>query len=238
MGFAIADSNRRWPNGRIPYEIDPHLLSNTGAATAVRQAIEHWNNNTIIQLVRRKNEADYLYFTLDLVDCESFVGRKGNKQTILCALTSSAGFGMGSVVHEIGHAVGLFHEHIRLDRDKHVNIEFNNIKNDKHHNFDHPKDESGKLIPSIDFDKYDFLSVMHYPAKSGFAIDPSKDTITCKTSPCPASMGHGPGLSPTDIRAVEAIYSLNFESLGGQAWGGDIAMTALGNSLYAIQNKQ
>lgn len=170
MGHAIADSKYRWPNGRIPYEIDPHLLSNTNAATAVRQAIEHWNNNTIIQLVRRGDETDYVYFTLDLADCNSFVGRKRGKQTILCALTSSAGFGMRSVVHEIGHAVGLFHEHTRLDRNNHVTINFDNVPNDLHRQFDYPKDKNGKPIPSIDLDEYDFLSVMHYSEKTNGCI--------------------------------------------------------------------
>ncbi|WP_061859944.1 M12 family metallopeptidase [Priestia megaterium] len=239
MGYAIADSKYRWPNGRIPYEIDPHLLSNTYAATEVRKAIEHWNDNTIIQLFRRENnEADYLYFTLDLVDCESYVGRQGKKQTILCALTSK-NFDKGNVIHEIGHAVGLYHEHTRLDRNKYVKIEFENIKNDKHRDFDYPKDDRGRLIPTIDFDKYDFSSVMHYKAKNGsVAIDPKNDTITCITGACPIDMGQRVGLSPTDIRTVEAIYSLDFESLGGLAWGGDIAMTALGDSLYAVQNKE
>ena len=32
-----------------------------------------------------------------------------------------------SVQHELGHAIGLFHEHVRVDRDDHLNIKWHNI---------------------------------------------------------------------------------------------------------------
>ena len=69
--------------------------------------------------------------------------------------------GYGYVVHEIGHVIGLFHEHSRYDRDDHVTIYEKNIRTGEGHNF-------------VKFDElelrtynlpYDYTSVMHYGSK-------------------------------------------------------------------------
>ena len=64
----------------------------------------------------------------------------------------------GTVVHEIMHALGVFHEQSRPDRDNYVTINFSNIKPGKEDNF--MKYSWGQSdtynMP------YDVASVMHY----------------------------------------------------------------------------
>jgi Astacin (Peptidase family M12A) len=51
---------------------------------------------------------------------------EGGSQTIGCAVGD--GFTAGSVIHEIGHSIGYFHEQQRPDRDQFVEIVEENIQ--------------------------------------------------------------------------------------------------------------
>ena len=70
-----------------------------------------------------------------------------------------AGFGCWSedtVVHEFIHAFGFHHEQVRPDRDNYVEIIYENIPEDKRHNFDL---FTGSRTFGVE---YDGFSVMHY----------------------------------------------------------------------------
>lgn len=62
---------------------------------------------------------------------------------------------VGTVIHEILHALGMDHEQSRPDRDNYVAIKWGNIKKGKEHNFG--------VEPNGDANRpYDILSIMHY----------------------------------------------------------------------------
>ena len=74
---------------------------------------------------------------------------------------------LGIVAHEIGHALGFYHEQSRTDRDDYVVINLINIDDSKESNF--RKAAIGEVnnhsVP------YDYSSVMHYGSTvSGHAL--------------------------------------------------------------------
>ena len=151
------DSDGRWPNNTVYYSIN----SNVGSTMEnyINQAIDHYHARTNLNFVQRTNQSNYIDFTFT-GSCASFVGMEGGVQEIYLAGCTD---GAGSVIHEIGHAIGLKHEHTRSDRDDYVTVNYDNIWDWGEHNFD---------IAGDDFDNFtdfDFDSIMLYSSDT-FAI--------------------------------------------------------------------
>ena len=187
FGVGISGAQFRWPNCRIPYEIDAALPNQQ----RVTDAIAHWQAKTNFRFVVRTTEANWVYFT-DAGGCWSMVGMRGGRQTI----SLGAGCSTGNAIHEIGHAVGLWHEQSREDRDQFVTINWQNIQSGMASQFQQ------HITDGDDLGAYDYGSIMHYP-RTAFSAN-GQETIT-PTDPN-AQIGQRTGLSPGDIAAVQAMY--------------------------------
>ncbi|XP_063676056.1 astacin-like [Bolinopsis microptera] len=143
----------------IPYEVS--AMTDPQAVVFIKVAMKEWNKGTCALFVPKTTETNFVSLRPGN-SCSSHVGMVGGQQFV--TISPGCQYDHGALMHELGHVLGLFHEHTRQDRDQYVQI------------------IQGNLLPGafgINFkkmthspsyvrnDNYDYVSVMHY-GKSHF----------------------------------------------------------------------
>ncbi len=192
FGVGITAQRYRWSGGLVPYTINSSLPNQR----RVTDAIAHWQQKTRIRFVRRTTSnasryPNYVNF-IPSSGCWSHVGMRGGKQDIGLA----GGCGTGSTIHEIGHAIGLWHEQSREDRDSFIRVNWSNITTSARHNFNQ------HITDGDDHGRYDYSSLMHYGTHA-FSRN-GQPTITVLQSR--GTIGQRNGLSNGDVAAIRAMY--------------------------------
>lgn len=199
MSYGTNDNDFLWKNAEVPLAIAPNIFANN-LQDVVYRAIDEINSKTEICIVPYTNQEDFI--TVEFNDKisgagQSSLGRQGGEQKLF--LNSNAPF--GTVVHELLHAFGIWHEQSRGDRNNFVKILEENVTAGLENNF--------QIEPGNAQGDYDYCSIMHYStmafSKNGSA------TIQCLTNgtitPCQACVGQRNGLSALDIAGLDRLYS-------------------------------
>ena len=189
---AVAVSNRSslWPRSEIPFVIDGGLSAET--IRAINGAVAHINTTSLKVRPRSEGEADFVVFRDTGSGCSSFLGHVGGQQEIQIGQEC----GQGSIVHEILHAAGFFHEQSRGDRDEFITIVVGEIAPGFEDQFE-KRDGRGQ-----DIGAYDFGSIMHYSSRA-FSRS-GRPTIVPKVAG--VTFGQREALSPLDRAAIEELY--------------------------------
>lgn len=192
QGTYVVDTRLRWGARTVPYT----FASNVPQAIRdrVAQAASTIRATTNVTVTPRTSSAqrDYVQITYNTgTSCASGLGKAGGRQTITLADRCST----GSIIHEFGHTLGLFHEQTRPDRDRYVEIVWANIPADWQSQYQIRSGSAGSGA-------YDFDSIMHYPAffDGKLAIRPLDSSVD------PNRMGQRNGYSPTDVGTINAMY--------------------------------
>jgi len=181
----------------IPYEIADDFTQSY-VQNVIEPAIQHWNDTTNIEFVERSGETDYVEIVTVANRCWSAVGRKGGRQEI--RLDESACTRVATVVHELGHTVGLKHEQQRSDRDQFVEILTQNIQTNP--------DRSGNFTlfgPGLPLGEYGYTSIMHYRRTAFGQIDADGNRMTTIRTLGP-TIAPSARLSDGDVAGVRRLY--------------------------------
>merc|ERR1712212_529777 len=157
----------RWPT-TIHYQFESGFPS--GGRSAVAAAIKQYHEKTCLRFVQgRSSSGSYLSFYQG-GGCSSPVGyRRGRVNRISLARGC---WRVGTVMHEIGHTIGLYHEQSRPDRDQYVRINWNNINHNKAFNFNKQPSSNINSLGT----RYDLQSMMHY-GQTAFSVNGRSLTI-------------------------------------------------------------
>ncbi|TKR82339.1 hypothetical protein L596_016079 [Steinernema carpocapsae] len=150
-----------WPNGDVYYYFDNNF--NENGRHFIRMAINWYETHTCLRFHETSSTATDKPSIIRIFrgsSCEAYVGcnvQEGKQDLSLAGHCDR----LDSACHEMGHALGLFHEHARVDRDDWMWVDLSNV-------LPQYKAQYNKKSTCESYNygvRYDYRSMMHYKHK-------------------------------------------------------------------------
>jgi len=160
--------------------------------------------------------------------CEATVGFRNDERIQFINLHRDCD--RSKIIHEIGHSLGLYHEHQRTDRNWYIKVNTGNTglsAGDIRSNY-------GIEFDSLNQGRYDYDSLMHYSRCEFIARGRS-----CATNPVieqpdgTRGVGNRFNFSDSDLKALASLYGRNFAPMARD----DNYNFPAGESTYRVQQK-
>ncbi|XP_063842424.1 protein SpAN-like isoform X2 [Scylla paramamosain] len=195
----LSDLTKRWSEGSDGYPVVPYRFTDDRLnKNVIKAGMEHWMDHTCIKFQETTNTNQPHLMFLYESGCWSWMGMLSqNGQNVSIGENCDS---LGTVAHEVGHAIGFNHEQCRPDRDEYVVINWDNIPSPRQYNF--------AKASASEFDNqnvpYDYSSNMQY-GSTGFTSN-GKTTIATVDPLTQGLIGTGEVLSHRDKHLANIMY--------------------------------
>ncbi|XP_061180039.1 uncharacterized protein LOC133188574 [Saccostrea echinata] len=197
---AVRRTDLRWTDGVMPYTFaNGHFT--TKELYIMKTAMREWEKYTCIKF-REKTSSDVNFVRIQNGHgCNSQLGMVGGEQILNLDINGCRWKGL--YLHEIGHAIGLVHEHQLPNRDDYIDIIFANVAPSMRVWFQKYRTRE---VNQYDVN-YELTSVMHY-GTTAFSADGRSTTIRPKNKTSTDIIGKvwKKELAFSDVKAVNRMY--------------------------------
>jgi len=191
----VVSTIKKWPQGRIPYVLSTQYNDRERAVLA--KAISEYHRQTCIRFAPKEHyDRDYLY--IGKIDgCFSDVGRANGRQEL--SLDDGC-LQYDTIIHELMHSIGFYHEHERWDRDQFIQILWPNIDKEAYDQFGRVDLTESSYYGQL----YDYHSIMHYDSLA-FSKN-GKETLVARQPSMTHVIGSALDFSPIDLIKIRQMY--------------------------------
>lgn len=199
--ITLLDDMLLWPAKTVPY-----VISSAFGETYRNNIISAMNTiaelSGCIRFIPRTIENDFVNIVYE-GGCASFVGRIQGAQNL--NLGGNCAETLQTIIHELMHTLGVFHEHQRYDRDDYLYVYWDNVMQGVQNMFDkYPQKNTHRY-----YRPFDFQSTMMY-VPDAYAKAPGLLTLSSKISGVQmVTHATRSAISRGDVITLRGLYHCN-----------------------------